>query len=1012
MTVPKITVPIFSSAPDAQTESLNRHLPPSGIFLPPTNLSPTPAALSEPLSSMEPSKTSPVPKPSKYAFNWHFLAGALISILILVWLLGVLWGFVVLILGMMGIIRLRWSSHLVTDNRLIEALRVSRARLNYRGSVLLLISDRIALPITWGWLQAKIALPQDVLSWPAERIDAALLHELAHIKRRDFTVQTLSRVTCSFHWYNPLVVRLFRVWKSEAEQACDDLVLRSGYSGERYSNILLEVWRSATIPRPQSSLGLAMVRTSTLEQRVIAILDPEKEREEVSPRKHMQLLVIFGSITLVVAVLGLTRPTNYHLTPELQTDMQGIQRQIQNEANAHVALQIHLEREQEYWSGAKGRFEPQPEATAADISLDLIGTKALYRAVYRPLVSRWIQGPAPYFVENTRIDASDGNQTVTILSDPKLNRIGQTKWRSNGDIGLLAGFGYRADAQSGSAIDGVEGKGLMPFNGSRYGIEKTILNGVSVIRLQDIITLGGAQRRTWWFDPQRDYALIQYELADFNNGLSQPSYSEMTTVQGLQKVADGVWYPTKFTTQSLRSVNGQLTDDSYRSTTTITSLATLPSIDPATFQVTSAAVNLPEQIPSTPTAQEIYDAMFQRYAKCSTFSCTGNYDQHSDGLFGITDHRMFSIRYARPSKIRIEWTQPSSWWSNSDTSTIYTESGKIFSKFDFQPTVESEKSIGDATSEAAGVSGTISYLLPSLLMGKSGYLDHWTLKRRVDEEVAGDDCYVIEVETKGFGYYIFDVRKNDNAILRAIDIVETNAAETQRTQAHKNNSAWLNGSDPTKSMIWFTRTTEFHDIAFNQPLKDETFLHNATSMSNAQPPPQTAGTMPLTQISRPQGKVINPNGEAGANAKVSLVSAGRVMTITDGRIDSEIESIFSASDGGFTLNQQAGVGDLLVVIDEEGYAAIPWEKFSGTITLIPWAKVSGTAFLGTAPAAQKAIALLMLIPPPPRSQTEGQVRFLSWATVDSQGAFAADHVPVGIIDTMLSDTPTLDQHVY
>ena len=763
MTVPKVTIPVFPGLPDAQTESLNRHLPPPGVLTPPTDLSETLASSSNPLSSVETSKVSPATKSSRYGLNWYALTGLLISALILVWLLGMVWRLGALVLGMVGIIRLRWSSHLVTDNRLLGALHDSCKRLDYRGSVLFLISSQIAIPITWGWLRAKIALPLDAVNWPAERIDAALLHELAHIKRRDFAIQTLNRITCTVHWYNPLVLRLFSVWKTEAEQACDDLVLRSGYSGEKYSDILLEVWRSATISRPQSSLGLAMVRSSTLEQRVIAILDHEREREEVSPRKQLQIFAIFGGITVLIAVIGLTRSTNYHLTPELQNDMQAILQQVQMQESAHLSLQLQLERKQEYWSNAKGAFTPQPQATAANITLELNGTKAQYRASYHPLVSPWVQGPAPYYIDN-RTDVSDGNQTETILSHHRLGSESRMKWRTNGDIGLLAGFTFRADDQVRTVVEGLEGNGLMPFNGSSYGIERTIIRGAPAVRVQDIITLGAAQRRTWWFDPARDYALIQYEMADFNNGSSQPSYSEVTSVEQLQKVADGVWYPTQFSTQSFRYVDGQLTDDSYRSTTKITSLAALPAIDPALFQFAATA------------------------------------------------------------------------------------------------------------------------------------------------------------------------------------------------------------------------TTE------NSPANS--------------PAPN----------SKSQGKVLNADGNPVANATISLVSAGRLMTITDGQIDSGTESILSASDGGFTLNQPGVAGDLLVAVNEGGYAVIPWEKFSGTITLTAWASVSGTVLGDSMPAAQKSVEFQNSIPLNPRSSTEGQVRLLSRVAVDSQGSFLASHVPVGIVNAMLAAGPLSDQH--
>lgn len=1010
MTAPKINIPIFATLPDAQTESINRHLPPPGVVSSPPVLSELTEAVPESKSSTDQVKTKPAIQSSWYGLNWRILSVGLIPALIAVWILGILWGLAALMVGLAGIIRLRWSSHLVTDNRLIEALHAAGVRLNYYGPLRFLISDQIAIPVTWGWFQGKIVLPQGALNWPDERIDAALLHELAHIKRRDFVIQTLSRITCAFHWYNPLILRLFRGWKSEAEQACDDMVLRSGYSGERYSDILLDVLRSATIPRPQSSLGLAMVRTSTFEQRVIAILDPEREREEVSPWKLMQLLAIFGGITVLIAVIGLTRPTNYHLTPELQNDIQAILRQVQIQENSHLALQLRLERQQEFWSTAKGSFEPQPQATMADITLELTGEKARYRANYRPLVSRWVQGSTPYYIEN-RTDVSDGNQTDTILSEPKLGYQWQTKRRAGSEIGLLAGFGYRADDQARSVIEGLEGNGFMPFNRSTYGIEKVVLNGAQAVRVQNMITFGGAQRRTWWFDPQRDYALIQYELADFNNGSSQPTYSELTSIQQLQKMGDDLWYPTQFTTQSFRYVDGQLTDDSYRSTTKISALAILSAINPATFQAANAAAPSSTPTSAKPTAQEIYDAMFQRYAKCSTYACTGTYEQHSDGLFGTTDNRTFGIRYARPSKIRVEWTQPSRWWGGSNTSTIYTEGGKIFSKFNFRPIIESDKSIGDAISEAAGVSGTTSYLLPSLLMGKSGYLDHWSLERRPDEIVAGDDCYVIELETKGFGYYTFAVRKSDNAILRAVDVSKADVVDAQRTRAHKENPAWFNDpGGPMKTMVSDTAITEFKNIVFDQPIKDEDFLLNATSMQAAVVMPPTTETVPLIQSSQRQGKVINANGEPVANAKISLVPAGRLVTITDGQIDSGTESMLSASDGGFTLTQPGVTGDLLVAVNEGGYAVIPWEKFSGNITLTAWASVSGTALGESMPAAQKSVEFQVSIPANPRRATEGQVRLLSRATVDSQGSFLASHVPVGVVNAMLAAGPLSDQH--
>jgi hypothetical protein len=113
MMVPKINIPVFSGVPDAQTESLDRHLPPPGVNLPPPDLSQAPVASSELTHSTELPKVSPATKSLSSRLNLRVLSAIFILALICAWILGVVWGLVALILGMVGISRLRWSSHLV-----------------------------------------------------------------------------------------------------------------------------------------------------------------------------------------------------------------------------------------------------------------------------------------------------------------------------------------------------------------------------------------------------------------------------------------------------------------------------------------------------------------------------------------------------------------------------------------------------------------------------------------------------------------------------------------------------------------------------------------------------------------------------------------------------------------------------------------------------------------------------------------------------------------------------------
>ena len=68
-------------------------------------------------------------------------------------------------------------------------------------------------------------LPVAAQDWSDEQLRSVLLHELAHIKRRDVLGQLLAQFACALHWFNPLV--WFAAWRLhvERERACDDLVL-------------------------------------------------------------------------------------------------------------------------------------------------------------------------------------------------------------------------------------------------------------------------------------------------------------------------------------------------------------------------------------------------------------------------------------------------------------------------------------------------------------------------------------------------------------------------------------------------------------------------------------------------------------------------------------------------------------------------------------------------------------------------------------------------------------------
>jgi GWxTD domain-containing protein len=76
---------------------------------------------------------------------------------------------------------------------------------------------------------------------PAEHLEAFLLHELAHIRRRDYLVNVLERLAEGLLFYHPAVWWISRVIRSERENCCDDVVVSIQGRAPEYAAALVSL---------------------------------------------------------------------------------------------------------------------------------------------------------------------------------------------------------------------------------------------------------------------------------------------------------------------------------------------------------------------------------------------------------------------------------------------------------------------------------------------------------------------------------------------------------------------------------------------------------------------------------------------------------------------------------------------------------------------------------------------------------------------------------------------------
>ncbi|MEZ5962650.1 MAG: M56 family metallopeptidase [Planctomycetota bacterium] len=168
-------------------------------------------------------------------------------------------------------------------------------------------STAVATPMTLGAFRPMVLLPEAFWSWPEPNQRLVVLHELAHVHRRDWLTRLLARCAVALHWFDPLAWWAERRFVFESECACDDAVLRKGGDACDYAGGLLAIARTFKGGRAPLALAVAGSGGSQLERRIRAMLDPYRGRQGVGPRRHLLLVAVTFAVAVPWAGVGFAR---------------------------------------------------------------------------------------------------------------------------------------------------------------------------------------------------------------------------------------------------------------------------------------------------------------------------------------------------------------------------------------------------------------------------------------------------------------------------------------------------------------------------------------------------------------------------------------------------------------------------------------------------------------------------------------------------------------------------------
>ncbi len=225
----------------------------------------------------------------------------LVGTLTIVWAAGVAIGLGRLALGWRRLVALRRSLRPFAPGEHAAVLVEVRAALAIAELPTIATSRSVAGPVAIGLWSPVVVLPESLAgSLTAGQLRDVLVHECAHVRRRDLLVGVFQRVAAVLYWPHPLVHYLNDQIARAREEVCDNFVIRSGDPCE-YARTLLDLTERCWPGRAaRAGVGLIDARW-TLRDRIAGLLDPRRDAMTEPNRRAAGL----AALALVATCLGI-----------------------------------------------------------------------------------------------------------------------------------------------------------------------------------------------------------------------------------------------------------------------------------------------------------------------------------------------------------------------------------------------------------------------------------------------------------------------------------------------------------------------------------------------------------------------------------------------------------------------------------------------------------------------------------------------------------------------------------
>src|SRR5476651_2673010 len=151
------------------------------------------------------------------------------------------------------------------------------------------------VPMVIGHLKPVILIPIGLInSLSSDEVEAILIHELAHIQRRDYLVNILQSFMEIVFFFNPAVLWISKLIKAERENCCDDIAVTQTSSKVNYISALVSC-QEYQLNVPAYSMALAGNKNSLV----------DRVKRIISSRNQSLNVVEKALLTICLVAVGL-----------------------------------------------------------------------------------------------------------------------------------------------------------------------------------------------------------------------------------------------------------------------------------------------------------------------------------------------------------------------------------------------------------------------------------------------------------------------------------------------------------------------------------------------------------------------------------------------------------------------------------------------------------------------------------------------------------------------------------